>query len=130
MQLAAEVQGCLSLVKIIFKTLDIKEYRVRVGLRDPDSSKYVGAPEKWDRAEESCRQAARHAFGAAAAHQRQGVQPGRELHDEVVVGVGDRAVDGETEGAHTREVQRHGAIGTGDGADGAMAGFPPRQSGR
>jgi threonyl-tRNA synthetase len=29
-----------------------------VGLRDPDSSKYVGVPEVWDRAEKACREAA------------------------------------------------------------------------
>ena len=34
------------------------DYRVRVGLRDPDSSKYVGDSEKWDLAEEACRAAA------------------------------------------------------------------------
>jgi len=57
-QLAAEVQGCLALVKIIFKTLDIKEYRVRVGLRDPDSNKYVGETANWDKAEAACKAAA------------------------------------------------------------------------
>ena len=58
-QIAGELLGCLDLVKIIFGTLGMEDYRVRVGLRDPDSSKYVGDPAKWDRAEESCRQAAR-----------------------------------------------------------------------
>jgi threonyl-tRNA synthetase len=58
-QVGPELLGCLEIVKIIFNTLGMSDYRVRVGLRDPDSSKYVGAPEKWDRAEESCRQAAR-----------------------------------------------------------------------
>ncbi|MEQ9617385.1 MAG: threonine--tRNA ligase [Phycisphaerales bacterium] len=58
-QVEREVEGCLSLVKIIFKSLDINEYRVRVGLRDPDSSKYVGEPANWDKAEEACRRAAR-----------------------------------------------------------------------
>ena len=57
-QLQAELNGCLSLVKIIFNTLGMKDYRVRVGLRDPDSTKYVGSPENWDKAEEACRQAA------------------------------------------------------------------------
>ena len=57
-QLADEVQGCLSLVKIIFKTLGINEYRVRVGLRDPDSNKYVGESANWDKAEAACRTAA------------------------------------------------------------------------
>tara|TARA_Y100001933_G_scaffold264372_1_gene329670 strand:- start:4164 stop:6155 length:1992 start_codon:yes stop_codon:yes gene_type:complete len=58
-QIAVELLGCLDLVKIIFGTLGMEDYRVRVGLRDPDSSKYVGDPAKWDRAEEACRQAAR-----------------------------------------------------------------------
>jgi threonyl-tRNA synthetase len=53
-QLPAEMQGCLTLVKIIFKTLGMKDYRVRVGLRAPDSSKYTGAKESWDKAEAAC----------------------------------------------------------------------------
>ncbi len=57
-QVGREVLGCLELVKVIFATLGMKEYRVRVGLRDPDSAKYVGKPENWDRAEASCREAA------------------------------------------------------------------------
>ena len=50
-QVAAEVQGCLELVKIVLGTLGMNDYRVRVGLRDPDSDKYVGSAEQWDRAE-------------------------------------------------------------------------------
>jgi len=57
-QVPAEVAGCLELVKIIFGTLGMKDYRVRVGLRDPDSAKYVGKPEQWDRAEQACKDAA------------------------------------------------------------------------
>lgn len=57
-QISQELQGCLSLVKLIFGTLGIKDYRVRVGLRDPDSSKYTGTAENWDRAEQACRDAA------------------------------------------------------------------------
>lgn len=53
-QIPAEIQGCLSLVKVIFATLGMKEYRVRVGLRDPDSSKYTGSAESWDKAEAAC----------------------------------------------------------------------------
>jgi len=34
-------------------------YRVRGGLRDPDSAKYGGAPEQWDAAERACKDAAR-----------------------------------------------------------------------
>ncbi|MEM7010532.1 MAG: threonine--tRNA ligase [Verrucomicrobiota bacterium] len=58
-QLADEIDGCLSLVKKIFSTLDMDDYRIRIGLRDPDSSKYVGDPENWDRAENALRKAAK-----------------------------------------------------------------------
>lgn len=57
-QLAEEVLGCIELVQIIFEHLDMKNYRVRVGLRDPDSNKYVGESAKWDKAERACRNAA------------------------------------------------------------------------
>lgn len=57
-QVPAEIQGCLSLVKTIFKTLGMTDFRVRVGLRDPDSTKYVGDPAIWDKAEAACRDAA------------------------------------------------------------------------
>jgi threonyl-tRNA synthetase len=57
-QLPAEMQGCLSLVKTIFATLGMKDYRVRVGLRDPDSNKYTGTPDNWDKAEAACLAAA------------------------------------------------------------------------
>ncbi len=58
-QVPGELLGCLDLVKTIFKTLGMKDYRVRVGLRDPDSSKFTGDPASWDMAEEACREAAR-----------------------------------------------------------------------
>jgi threonyl-tRNA synthetase len=58
-QVAQELLGCLSLVKVILTTLGMSGYRVRVGLRDPDSSKYIGQKENWDKAEEACRQAAK-----------------------------------------------------------------------
>ncbi|MFI4898729.1 MAG: threonine--tRNA ligase [Phycisphaerales bacterium JB059] len=57
-QIKQEVQGCLDLVKIAFTTLGLDDFRVRVGLRDPDSAKYVGDPEVWDKAEAACREAA------------------------------------------------------------------------
>jgi len=50
-QVQQEIQGCLELVKIILKTLGMHNYRVRVGLRDPDSSKYTGSAELWNKAE-------------------------------------------------------------------------------
>jgi len=58
-QVGAEVQGCLALVKTVLTTLGMAEYRVRVGLRDPDSNKYTGTKENWDKAENACREAAK-----------------------------------------------------------------------
>jgi threonyl-tRNA synthetase len=57
-QVSGEIQGCLELVKIVLGTLGMNEYRVRVGMRDPDSAKYVGDPEQWDKAEAACVSAA------------------------------------------------------------------------
>ncbi|MCH2138550.1 MAG: threonine--tRNA ligase [Phycisphaerales bacterium] len=57
-QVHGEVLGCLELVQLIFGTLGITDFEVRVGLRDPDSTKYVGDPANWDRAEAACQKAA------------------------------------------------------------------------
>ncbi len=57
-QVPQEIIGCLSLVKKIFSALNMTDFRVRVGLRDPDSTKYTGDPENWDKAEQACREAA------------------------------------------------------------------------
>ena len=57
-QVAAEVLQCLSLVKTVLTTLGMDNYRVRVGLRDPDGAKFTGDPEQWDKAEAACRAAA------------------------------------------------------------------------
>ena len=52
-QLPGEIQGCLDLVERVFSVLGMEDYRVRVSLRDHESSKYVGSPENWDKAEEA-----------------------------------------------------------------------------
>lgn len=57
-QLAEELEGCLDLVKIVFASVGMEDYSVRIGLRDKDSDKYVGDPEDWDKAEDACRRAA------------------------------------------------------------------------
>ena len=57
-QVGAEVRDCLRIVRLIWSTLGLENGRVRVGLRDPDSSKYTGDPAVWDKAEEACRDAA------------------------------------------------------------------------
>ncbi|TAE78474.1 MAG: threonine--tRNA ligase [Verrucomicrobia bacterium] len=58
-QVAAELIGCLDLVKKVLNTLGMHNYRVRLSLRDPDSDKYVGSPENWDKAEAAIREAVR-----------------------------------------------------------------------
>ncbi len=50
-QVEAEVGGNIDLVLFVLSTLGLTDYRVRVGLRDPQSDKYVGAPEDWAKAE-------------------------------------------------------------------------------
>jgi threonyl-tRNA synthetase len=57
-QVFDEIQGCLDLVKTVFRTLGMSDYRVRIGLRDPDSSKYTGDAELWDKAEAALRKVA------------------------------------------------------------------------
>ncbi|HVZ62971.1 MAG TPA: threonine--tRNA ligase [Lacunisphaera sp.] len=58
-QVQAEILGCLSLVKTVLTTLGMSDYRVRIGLRDPDSNKYTGSPALWDKAETALREAAK-----------------------------------------------------------------------
>ncbi len=56
-QVAEEVKKCLDLVKKVLKTLGMHDYRVRLSLRDPDSDKYVGEAENWEKAEQALRDA-------------------------------------------------------------------------
>ncbi|MEO6052486.1 MAG: threonine--tRNA ligase [Chthoniobacterales bacterium] len=58
-QMHAEVLGCLNLVKTVFSIFQMTDYRVRLGLRDPASDKYVGLAENWEKAEDACREAAK-----------------------------------------------------------------------
>ena len=50
-QVEAELRSEIDLVLYILKTLNLTEYRVRVSVREPGSSKYVGDAEQWDKAE-------------------------------------------------------------------------------
>lgn len=56
-QIEQELLGCIELVKIIFETLGMEDYRIRIGLRDSNSNKYVGSKSQWDKAEAACREA-------------------------------------------------------------------------
>src|SRR5205085_3969208 len=48
-QIEAEFSANLDLVLFILSSLGLSDYRVRVGLRDPASDKYVGDTEDWDK---------------------------------------------------------------------------------
>ncbi|MBN1554588.1 MAG: threonine--tRNA ligase [Phycisphaerae bacterium] len=54
-QLEAEIESCVDLTKLCLATLGLDDYRVRIGLRDPDSAKYTGKSENWDLAENNIR---------------------------------------------------------------------------
>jgi len=58
-QLEAEIESCVDLTKCCLQTLGLTNYRVRVGLRDPDSAKYVGSADRWERAEQNIRNVVR-----------------------------------------------------------------------
>ncbi|MFO0902583.1 MAG: threonine--tRNA ligase [Pirellulales bacterium] len=52
-QVAGEFRGCLEMTQFVLKCLGLENYRVRLGFRDPESEKYVGSPEQWERAQNS-----------------------------------------------------------------------------
>jgi threonyl-tRNA synthetase len=52
-QVESELVANLDLVILVLKTMALNDYRVRIGVRDPNSNKYVGAPELWDNAEKT-----------------------------------------------------------------------------
>lgn len=58
-QLAEELLTTVQLTRKVLETLHLKDYRVRLGLRDPASDKYVGSPQSWAKAEEQVRSVAR-----------------------------------------------------------------------
>jgi threonyl-tRNA synthetase len=52
-QIEAEVGANVELVLFVLSSLGLNDFRVRIGLRDPASDKYVGDPADWDRAEKT-----------------------------------------------------------------------------
>ncbi|MCS6868001.1 threonine--tRNA ligase [Thermus sp.] len=60
-QVKEEFLGVLDLVLKVFATLGLKGFRARIGVRDPQSSKYVGEEAKWALAERQIEEAAREA---------------------------------------------------------------------
>jgi len=58
-QLEEELRITVELTQLVLTTLDFTGYRVRLGLRDPSSTKWVGVPEQWDLAENNIRSVVR-----------------------------------------------------------------------
>jgi threonyl-tRNA synthetase len=56
-QLLEEFKGVVELTMAVLKKLGLKEYRVRVGTRDPSSDKYVGHDDNWELSEKAICQA-------------------------------------------------------------------------
>jgi threonyl-tRNA synthetase len=52
-QIEAEIGSNIDLVLFVLSSLGLNDYRVRVGLRDPQSDKYVGDAADWDKAEKT-----------------------------------------------------------------------------
>ncbi len=56
-QLLSEFKGVVGLMMAVLEKLGLKDYRVRVGTRDPESDKYVGHPDNWVLAQQAIEQA-------------------------------------------------------------------------
>ena len=54
-QVEDEFRSTVELVLFVLRSLGLSDYEVRLGLRDPQSDKYVGSDDNWDRAEASLR---------------------------------------------------------------------------
>ncbi len=54
-QLEGEIESCVELTQLVLSTLGLTDYRVRLGLRGTDPSKYVGNKANWDQAEANIR---------------------------------------------------------------------------
>lgn len=54
-QLESEIESCVEVTKLVLETLGLNEYRVRIGLRDEDSEKYVGDDAHWELAQNNIR---------------------------------------------------------------------------
>jgi threonyl-tRNA synthetase len=52
-QIEDEMQANIELVLYVLRSLGLNDYRVRVGLRDPKSTKYIGSNENWNTAQKA-----------------------------------------------------------------------------
>lgn len=56
-QLDQEFLNVVDLILSVFKSLQLKNFRARLSFRDPESDKYIGSDEAWDKAESAIRRA-------------------------------------------------------------------------
>jgi threonyl-tRNA synthetase len=59
-QVAEEFKSCVEMTQGVLSALGMTNYRVRLGFRDPKSDKYVGAAERWQKAESSLTEVCRN----------------------------------------------------------------------
>jgi len=59
-QLDEEFLQVVDLILTVFQDLDLRRFKARLSFRDGGSSKYIGHPEAWDRAEAAIRRAVEH----------------------------------------------------------------------
>jgi threonyl-tRNA synthetase len=56
-QLDSEFLSVVDLILSVFKSLQLKNFKARLSFRDPDSDKYIGSDEAWDKAQGAIRRA-------------------------------------------------------------------------
>ncbi|WP_426777724.1 threonine--tRNA ligase [Lusitaniella coriacea] len=59
-QLDDEFLKVVDLILSVFKALQLKNFKARLSFRDPESDKYIGSDEAWDKAENAIRRAVQH----------------------------------------------------------------------
>ena len=57
-QLEEEFIGVVSLIQYVFETMGFDDFRARLGTNDPNSDKYAGTPEMWEKGVKAIKQAA------------------------------------------------------------------------
>lgn len=56
-QLDKEFLSVVDLILTVFKSLQLKNFKARLSFRDPESDKYIGSDEAWEKAESAIRKA-------------------------------------------------------------------------
>jgi threonyl-tRNA synthetase len=56
-QLDAEFLNVVDLILAVFNSLQLKNFKARLSFRDPESDKYIGSDEAWDKAQNAIRRA-------------------------------------------------------------------------